>query len=210
MNDYYSCDFDSYRPTVKLRFRRSPYQIEGQFGREYIYYNNYFTEYDSEGIFWGFTGSYNMPFDLNLSLGYLYKVSDNIGFNQNDQAAIQNPVEDAEYGDSSYEEDRYLVKANYKLPFKSPWDWDVGVDYQRRMRFYQSQLSCSDDPFHAGREDVRTIITPGVKFSSSFDIDFEFSFTYDQRKTDSPEPVVPSIKNFIHRTFELTVTYQIF
>jgi len=133
-----------------------------------------------------------------------------VGFTQDHFGTAQNPLEDSENGDSSYEEDRYVLQASYELPFNAPWDWNLGIECQRRMRFYQSDLGVDIDPFHAGREDTRNLITPGIKFSSSFDLDFEISFTYDQRKADSPQPAVPSAKNFIHRTFELTVTYQIF
>ncbi len=209
LDEYHTCDFNSYRPSLRLRFRQPPYQIEGQLGREFIYYNKYFTEYDSEGTYWGIKGSYKTPINLNLSLGYQLKTSDNVGFDQNIQVSPAELVEDTEYGDSSYEEDRFRINLSYPLPLKAPWDWELGLDYQRRIRYYQSELNLSDDPFHTGREDDRILITPSIKFSSSFDLDFKLEYTYDQRETDSPEPSVSSVKNFKNHTIELTVTYQI-
>ena len=146
---------------------------------------------------------------LNLSLGYQLKTSDNVGFDQNIQVSPAELVEDTEYGDSSYEEDRFRINLSYPLPLEAPWDWELGLDYQRRIRYYQSELNLSDDPFHTGREDDRILITPSIKFSSSFDLDFKLEYTYDQRDTDSPEPSVSSVKNFKNHTIELTVTYQI-
>jgi hypothetical protein len=179
-------------------------------GKEYVYYNKYFTEYDAEVDFWGVAGQYEFPFDLEIAAGYEFKISDNVGFQQESMPTGNVLVEDTEYGDSSYEENIYSFGAVYPLPFENDWNWTVELEYQKRMRYYQSALSVSDDPFHAGRKDQRDIITPGISFALSRDLDVEIHYTYEERKTESPEAIVSSIKNYIHRTFELTLTYQVF
>ena len=210
LNEYHGCEFDLYRSAVSLRYRLPPYQIEGQVGREYTYYNSFFTEYDAEATIWGLSGSYQTPLDLDISLGYELKVSDNIGFKQSDLVAAIDPNEDTEYGDSSYEEDRFNLDLSYPLPLESTWGWTVSLGLERRLRYYQSDLPFDQDPFHVGRKDRRDRIEPAIAFSPSPVIDIQWSFTYDQRRTESPDPLVPSIKNFVSRTVELTVIYQVF
>ena len=210
LDQYHSCDFDFYEPSVKLRWRFKPFNLEGKIGQEYVYYNKYFTEYDSEVDFWGLEGQFEFPFDLAISAGYEFKVGNNVGFKQENMFTSTAPAEDTEYGDSSYEEDIYSFSASYPLPISSDWNWVVGLEYHRRMRYYQSELSLSDDPFHVGRIDQRELITSSIGFTLSPDLEVEMNFTYDERKTESPEAIVSSIKNFIHRTIELTLTYRVF
>ena len=210
LNEYHNCEFDLYKPAARLKFRFKPFEFEGQFGREWTYYNSYFTEYDSEALFSGISASYQAPFGLDVSAGYLLKISDNVGFSQAGLAIPGTSEEDTEYGDASYEEDRFNLGVGYELPVKSNWDWKIWIDFERRLRYYQSDLSSIEDPFHAGRKDRRDFIKPKITFSPSPTIDIEFRFIYDWRRTDSPEPIVSSIKNFIHRTIELTMIYQVF
>ncbi len=210
LDEYHSCDFDLHRPTARLRYRLPPYEIEGGFGREYIYYNGYFTEYDSEANFYNLEGSYTTPFNLDISLGYEYKESDNVGFVADEQMASSSPIEDTEYGDSSYEENRFNVTALYPLPIESSLNWQLGIEFERRLRYYQSSLPLNQDPFHAGRKDRRDIIATKVSLSATKAVSLEFKFTYDLRRTESPESVVRDIKNYDRRTFELNVVYQVF
>lgn len=210
LNEYHSCNFDWYKPSAQIRWQIKPFQIESQFGLEWTYYNSHFTEYDSEAIFIGLSSTYQTPYDLDVTAGYLYKNSDNIGFNQASSLGSGISEEDAEYGDSSYEEDQYNLIFNYCLPLPSEWNWNFRLEIERRVRYYQSSLTVTQDPFHAGRSDTRDQIKPKISFSPSHSIEMEFEFTYDQRRTESPELVVPSIKNFVHRTFELTIIYQVF
>lgn len=210
LNEYHGCTFDLYQPLVRLRLRFSPFEIEGRFGREYTYYNRFFTEYDSEASFFGIEGSYKVAWGLDLSLGYEFKASDNIGFSPAATPSAANPNEDTEYGDSSYDEDRVIFGATYFLPLESPLNWRMGLDFERRLRYYQSDLSQNQDPFHVGREDRRDIIEPGIAFSPSSTLEVEFKFSYDLRRSKSPSPSVSDVKNYDRRSFELTVNYQVF
>ena len=89
-------------------------------------------------------------------------------------------------------------------------NWQVGFEFERRLRYYQSNLPLNQDPFHAGRKDRRDIIATKVSLSASKAIDLEFIFTYDLRRTESPESVVSDIKNYNSRAFELNAVYQVF
>ncbi|MBU0519785.1 hypothetical protein KJ564_12715 [bacterium] len=207
---YHSCEFDQYKPTVKLRWHFSPFNLEASYSRELLYYNPHFTEYDNEGDVWGIEASYELPIKLQLSAGYFLTVADNVGFDQTGAFIPVDPSEDAEYGDSSYEEDEFIFNVRYPLPVKKSMQWVLFMNLSQRFRYYQTDLSVLDDPFHAGREDHRTIIDTGVSFSPSSDLDIELQFTIDQRRTDSPAETVSSIKDYDRRTVELIVTYQVF
>lgn len=210
LDEYHNCEFTMYRPAVRLRYRINPFDIEGSMGREYAYYNEYFTEYDAEADFWGIESSYDTPFGLDVSLGYEYKISDNIGFDQVNMSAPIDPYEDTEYGDSSYEEDRFQLSLGYNLPIDSRWNWKVSIDFDRRLRYYQSELPYEQDRFHTGRKDRRSTIASSISFSPSSTVDLSFRFIYDQRRTDSLDPIVASIKNYVRRTYSVTMIYQIF
>ncbi len=209
-NEFHSCRFDLYQPAVRFRYRLPPYEIEGEAGREFIYYNKYFTEYDMEAYFLGISGTYGGIQDLTVSLGYRFKSADNVGFNQSSLLPSTDPLSDAEYGDGSYEEDQYSFDVSYLLPVELYWDWKVNLSFSRSVRYYQSAQSLSQDPFHAGRKDRRDKWNPSLIVSPLQILDLEFSFTYDLRRTDSPDPTVSSIKNFDDRVFQVTLVYQVY
>jgi hypothetical protein len=207
---YHGADFTLSRPSAALRLRWEPYEVEIEGGRDYEYYNSYFTEYDVEADFIGATGTYSGFPNLDVSLGYTYKNADNVGFGQQIPSPID-PTMDTEYGDGSYQEDQFSVSLGYQLPrIKKTFYWKAGLNLKRCYRYYQSQLPVEQDPFHAGRRDRRDTIEPSLLFSPTSELDFQVSFIYDLRRTQSPDPNVPTIKNFDNRTIELTIVYQVF
>ncbi|RJP76916.1 MAG: hypothetical protein C4524_09200 [Candidatus Zixiibacteriota bacterium] len=210
LGTYQGAEFDLTRPAASLRFRLPPYEVEAEYGREFVYYNNYFTEYDAEADFYGVTVAYTGFPRLDASLEYNFKVSDNIGFRQSSTVYLSAAGEDSEYGDGSYEEDRYALNLQYRLPLDSEWDWSVVLGLQRSLRYYQSEQSLVEDPFHAGRRDRRDILETAVILSPYYELEFEARFIYDLRRTDSPDPNVSAIKDFDDRTIEFTLTYQVF
>jgi len=209
-NAYHGAQFDLSRPSASLRLRLAPYEFEAELGRELIYYNSFFTEYDLEAIFWGLSAAYSPREDLDLALGYTFKSSDNVGFEQSAEVAQIDPSVDTEYGDASYEEDQYSLKLSYLLPLRTHWDWKASLDLRRALRYYQSALPLLQDPFHAGRQDRRDTFEPALSVSPLPTVELELRFTYDLRRTDSPDPSVTRIKNFDDRTFEFTLIYQVF
>jgi len=209
-NAYHGAQFDLSRPAVSLRWRSSIAEIEGELGREFVYYNEYFTEYDSRAYYWGLSALRRFVENLDVSLGYTFTSSDNIGFDQSAGLPSQDPLTDTEYGDATYEEDEYTLRLSYLLPLESHWDWRIEFGYRHSDRFYQSQLPLAQDGFHTGREDHRNIFTPSLTISPLSTLDLELVFSYDQRRSDSPNASVPKIKNYDERTFEIGIVYQIF
>jgi hypothetical protein len=66
------------------------------------------------------------------------------------------------------------------------------------------------DPVHAGRRDRRDIIEPGLILAPTSELELQLGFIYDLRRTISPDPRVPAIKNYDDRVIEFTIVYQVF
>jgi len=209
-NVYRGAQFDLFRPAVSLRVRSPWAEFEAEGGRELTYYSEYFTEYDAEAFFGNVSASRTIFADLSLTVGYGFKVSDNIGFDQVGAVSPTDPTVDTEYGDASYEEDQYSLEIAYLLPLPTDWKWRIGLNVQHSERFYQSSLTSLQDPFHVGREDRRTSFEPSLTVSPASSLDLELRYSYDRRRTDSPIPTVSPIKNFDQHSIEFSVIYQIF
>lgn len=210
MNENHGARFDQSKPSVSLRVRLFSAEVEAELGRELTYYNSFFTEYDSKAFFWGLSASYSPLKDLDVVLGYVFKSSDNVGFDQSALVPQIDPTVDTEYGDATYQEDRFELNLSYRLPLQSNWNWKVGLALQRSLRYYQSSLALQQDPFHVGRKDRRDLIEPSLSLSPSPPLELELRFGYDRRRTESPDPAVSRIKNFDDRSFEFAVIYQVF
>jgi len=88
--------------------------------------------------------------------------------------------------------------------------WSANLDLQRSYRYYQSHLPPLQDAFHVGRRDRRDTIEPALSLSPTSDLDLRLSFTYDLRRTRTPDSHVAAIKNYVARAIELTIVYQVF
>ncbi|MFH1862510.1 MAG: hypothetical protein ABH878_06810 [bacterium] len=210
LNEPHGCEFDLSKSAVAVRADFRLFELEGELGRELVYYNSHFTEYDSEAWYWGLAGTFTWITDLQMTAGFSLKISDNIGFDQSTATLPGSATEDTEYGDGSYQEDQYNLSLVYDLPVESSWNWRVSFTFEQRWRYYQSDLTVANDPFHAGRRDRRSLVDMAFGFVPYHQLDVELRFMYDQRRTTSPEPLVTSIKGFDNRSLEIILTYQVF
>jgi hypothetical protein len=204
-------DFNLSRLALSLRLNRRPFEMELEGGREYNYYNPYFTEFDVQADFLGATVTYlGLPF-LDASIGYTFKNADNVGFQQGSDLMVIDPNFDTQYGNGSYDEDQYSLNLGYQLPriWKDIY-WKATLDMRRHYRYYQSESSAVQDPFHSLRRDRRDVIAPSLTVAPTSDFEMQLSFTYDLRRTRSPNPTVPAIKNYDNRVIEFTFIYQVF
>ncbi|MCX6641619.1 MAG: hypothetical protein NTW14_14235 [bacterium] len=208
--EYHNCDFNLYQPAVKLRYRKLPWVVDLEYAREMIYYNSYFTEYDSRANLYGLKGTWEFPTGASVAIGYQFKHSDNIGYEPPQIEQTGNPNEETEAGDGSYEENRYLLEVFYPLPIDSDWNWHSGIKFQHRQRFYQSSLTLAQDAIHAGREDRRDIVKALVSVSPTTQLDLELSITFDVRRTTSQNSSVSAAKDFDDHALDLTLSYRLF
>ena len=211
LNEYHSCDFND----EQIRFAVSVKPIRQaeaglQYEYETLYYNKYFTEYDSESGFLNFFLSYKFGKNLTAGGSYGFMQSDNVGYTLQ-VASLVNPgvEEDSEYGDSSYDEDFYEISFKYRLRSASKKSTDFSLQYKLRNRFYTTDNSLVNDPFHAGREDNRHRITFDINRELTKSIDAGIIFVREWRNVKSLNPTVIDIKEFTQSAFALTMTYKI-
>ncbi len=205
LRDYYDrdlgtilpCEFAYHLYTAGLRGDVTDnIRVGARYEGYQVYYNRYFTEYDSESHGFRADMQIKLPRNFVFNAEVRYRNADNVGFKQSDAVIVVNPDMDAEYGDGSYGEE-WLV---YSLAWESPtWldrEWDITVTHRLRHRYYTSELPLNKDPFHAGREhlqqrlffDIQTEILPGITGGPSIE--------YEWRNTDAPVDRVAEVKDF--------------
>ncbi|MBD3166667.1 hypothetical protein GF324_08710 [bacterium] len=210
--EYYSCDFSYHLYSIGIRGK--PFdrlQIEARYEGYQVYYNEYFTEYDTESVGFRAGLEYEINHKLEASLELRRRWADNTGFEQSDFIApnLENPDEDAEYGDGSYGEEWIEAGIRWQTPKLLDRSWDTRLSYRMRHRFYTSELSLEEDPFHAGREHwhQRLMLSTEVDVTKRFAVGPEIE--YEWRRTESPAERVADIKDFNTYRFWLHLSYEI-
>jgi len=173
-----------------------------------IYYNPLFTEYDAEGYGIRFDTNYRVNSNLRLSLILKRRWTDNVGFEANNDAVGVIDDIDSEYGDGSNGEEWYEFGARYTIKEKFGRDFNVNVYARLRYRFYTSDLSIEDDPFHRSREhwmnryhvDVSTKVMKNLRVSPFFEL--------ETRRTDSPLDRVKDVKDYDTFRTGMNFTYS--
>ncbi|MBS1262749.1 MAG: hypothetical protein MAG453_02112 [Calditrichaeota bacterium] len=223
LRDYYDRDlgtvlgthFDYSLGGVGLRY--SPESVKGlRLSARYelftIYYNEYFTEYDSEGSGLRFDIRYRFNRDFTLTGTAKRRWSDNVGF---EAGALNDPFDpeavDAEYGDGSYGEEWFELDFDWAvrglLPDKRRLDLEASA--RLRHRFYTSDRPVERDPIHAGREHMhwRFSVAAGTKLAGRLSggpvLEYEF------RRTESPLDWVVETKDFDTFRAMLSLTYRL-
>jgi hypothetical protein len=112
-------------------------------------YNQDFVEYDSDAVSWGLVAIARPVRGVRVDAGYTLRRLEARGY---DEVVEEHGVSDD--SDISYDQDEFTLKVR----------WDVGRVLDRRTaltfrarlasRYYQTEKSIEDDPYHAGREDT--------------------------------------------------------
>lgn len=203
-------DFSEYRFKFPLHFRKK-LDLTPLYSIRRIYYNNYFTEFDSEGNSLGFEIGYKVKRTLHFSLEYKFITMENVGKSQTTGSAVLDPISaDSEYGDSSYEENDMTFSGSYDFDLADIGTFQLGVDYRLRNRVYTTNLSYQDAPFHRDRKHRLTTI--GFELSNE-PIRFTTISTrleFEKRVTTSPNPNVPKYKNYQATRFSIKMSYRLF
>jgi len=212
LNQYHSCRFDDHQAGAGLNFRwnqRIELSLFAEF--EQIYYNKYFTEYDSE--LWSGNAGINYRFnpDWRFLLDLGYTQSDNIGYKSLISAGGVTPNEDTEYGDSSYDEEIYQAEIRYRkrnlFGGKDVW---FSLQYKLRHRIYTTDNHLLADPYHSSRSDDRQRIIFTLSRKLTAKLEGAFSYTREWRITHSDYAPVEEVKNFTQDIFSLDLTYSIY
>lgn len=219
LRDYYDRDFGEFRGTEfdyyygTAGIRMSPIKklrVDLRYEDFQVYYNSRFTEYDSEGSGIRFEMRYSMSKSIDLNLSIRKRWADNVGYDESSGFAASDPSIDDEYGDSSYGEEWLEYGISWsKLPLFGK-SVEMDISHRLRHRYYTSELSIEDDPFHRSREHVQQRFM--VEFSTELlegfmigpEIDFEF------RRSESPVDAVIDAKDFDALRFMLNIEYSIY
>ena len=210
-----SCAFNDHQARIGFTIKLTK-NLKATMQAEYeqLYYNKYFTEYDSESWLYELKLEQRVGRSLRFSMGYGFKTADNIGFNQA-QALYPDMtgefMEDTEYGDSSYEADIYFTELRYRVrDFVLNEDLWLKLQYKLRKRYYTTNNRLETDPFHAGRHDDRSrwIISATQDLNKLMEIGIEY--TYESRDTESYYQPVIDAKNFSQNLLAFYLTYRIY
>jgi hypothetical protein len=208
---YKSCNFDLQQTRLGLSYAfSSKTQATLQAEYQQIYYNQYFTEFDSQGLLYELVLERKFFRDLRVLISAGYMEMDNIGYSPS-QSNLSSPfTEDTEYGDGTYQEESYLAEVRYRI--RNVWEEDIWftLQYKLRHRVYTTDNSLTADPFHAGRMDDRQRISFTISRDIIPRLNAEVTYNFEWRDIESPEPVVEQIKDFQNNTFSLSLTYKIF
>ena len=211
-NEYFSCSFDNHQTRLGIDYRltkKITLTFQGQFDQ--IYYNEYFTEYDSENLTYTGRLTHRITKNLRLTVSGGFTISDNIGYIPAEIAPFD-PLsqDDTEYGDASYEEETYLAKIRYRMRKFMGQDTWLSLEYKLRHRIYVTGNSLEYDPFHAGRMDDRHRIVLTIDREILPRLDGKLIYTREWRETTSDYELVTDVKNFTQNIVGFGLTYSIF
>ena len=211
-DEYHSCSFDDNQVRLGINYKFSKMTaITFQTQFEQIYYNEYFTEYDSELILYEGILEHKFSWDFRVNLKIGFCVSDNIGYEPSaDSAESSLFEEDTEYGDCSYEEEIYQAEIRYRMKKLLGEDTWFTLQYKLRHRIYTSDNSLDIDPFHAGRLDNRHRAILEISRSLSPRLNTALKYTLEWRTTESDCQSVIKAKKFQQNVFSLSLTYKLF
>ncbi len=177
-----------------------------------IFYNKYFTEYDSEG--WGVRFDARYKFNNTITLTGIVKRrwNDNTGFSENNiPGGIGDGAEsvDSEYGDGSYGEEWYELLADIKIRDLLPNRIDIELMARMRYRFYSTDRNITVDPVHAGRAHHHYLLSMNAMTKVADGLRLGPVIQYELRRTDSPLDWVVEAKDFDSIRAMLQLSYAI-
>ena len=156
--------------------------------REWLWYNTYFTEYDTESISGGLEVFYFMSPAVKLGVEYMYTNGDNVGQDQ-----------DRPSGDSdlSYVQQELTWKLRTDVNNLLGWrDLDVNADFYTRYREYISDAPLAQDVFHSGRTNWRHRFSIAVSLDVIPYLDWTARYSYEDRIVNSDYPLVIQLKEY--------------
>ncbi|MCX7836132.1 MAG: hypothetical protein N2450_08720 [bacterium] len=203
-------DYSEFRLKFPIRFVPE-WTITPLYTIRTIYYNPYFTEFDSKGNSLGIEISYQPIRKLQFQLEYKFVTMDNVGHSQATGSIVLNPVSaESEYGDSSYDEDDATVSGSYAIELENIGKLEIAADYRIRNRVYTTNLSLQDAPFHRGRKHILQTVGIEVRKELMRYITVTPRVEFEKRLTTSPNPTVPKYKNYNASRFFIEMSYRVF
>jgi hypothetical protein len=155
---YRSCDFWKQGFGVEMGSDRSlPIDVAVRWRYEAYRYDPDFVEYDARVGTLGALATVRPRRGLRLDLGYALRQSVAKGYDERGETRSS-----SDESDTSYDQDQYELRAR----------WEAGELWERKAalwlrgllarRFYLTEKSGEDDPYHAGRDDTYLTVGAGL------------------------------------------------
>jgi hypothetical protein len=145
-------------------------RVRALFSYMRYFYNDHFTEYDCRNYLGG-VELYQTLFK-RLKLNGAFEVVYSRGDGNIDM-------------DPSYDEDTFVLGAEYDLPKLFGRSNNIGVDGEYSRRFYTSRHFLELDPNHAGRADHDYRVTVAYTFSLLDNLDLGLTYAWHRRDTET-------------------------
>ena len=202
---YRGCDFARNLFSVKLgrEVIRST-RVSVLFRRDVLYYNQFFTEYDTKANTFGVEIVHTFNPIVRTSFEYAFKMAEAVGYDEPGETRAL-----SDDSDISYDEDQFRAEMEFDISRKVSLPLDVTFQYRLNKRYFTTDKTLEQDPFHAGRRDTIH------RFSLMTDLEIYRNilifgiYEYQQRDVSSKEKErITEVKNYnrnrISAGFELT------
>ena len=155
------------------------FRLKGVFTYAQLYFNEYFTEYDSNDLGYKAVVRIEPIKSINVSLFYAYKKSSQI--NKGDATIVKDP---------SYESNRGGL--NLSFPIIKKLSNATNITYEGR--FFRSNATA--DIYHIGRNDYKFSLKNVFDYSLSKKINIALSYLFEKRNAKSPYNTVEDEKSY--------------
>lgn len=202
---YRECDFARNLFSIKLgREVFHATRVSVHYERDILYYNQYFTEYDTKANTFGFEIVHTFNPIVRTTFEYAFKMAEAKGY---DEPGETKDLSDD--SDISYDEDQFRGGIEFSISNYVSLPANVTLQYRLNKRYFTTEKSLEQDPFHAGRRDTihRFSLMTEVEIFRSLSI--IGTYEYQRRDVSSKEKErITEVKNYnrnrISVGFELT------
>ncbi len=170
------------------------------------YYNQHFTEYNSNNLNYGINLYQTVKKKLKFELGYQFVTSKAKGFD-----GIQETKDNSDDSDASYESDEFSSAIKWTIPQFYYKPHNIGVDFEYKRSCFTTKHYLENDRIHAGRID--DLYKIGINYEVRLLEPLTVSVFYKWCKQDSDtraeenKELVSQEKDYSQQQFGLTFNY---
>ena len=201
---YKACDFARDLCSVKLGHRLiKSLRWAIFYDRDRLYYNSHFTEYDTRAHGLGLELAYDLAPWLEMSAEYAFTRAEAKGF---DEAGETKAASDD--SDISYDQDGLQATMKADLSRHIAWPLELTVRYQLARRYFTTEKSIQEDPFHAGRRDDIQSLALEAQYKLSRRLSLSGAYEIQTRNISSPEARrITEVKNYDRHRLSLGIEF---
>jgi hypothetical protein len=201
---YKKCDFTRTLYAVKLghRIHRS---VRGAvfYERDLLYYNPFFTEYDTGANAFGFEIRCDVNPWLQTTFAYAFKKAEAKGHDEVGESKAS-----SDDSDISYDEDLFGGSVQVDLSRHVPLPLNLTLGYQLARRYFTTEKSPEEDPFHAGRQDDIHRLSLTTEYDILRSLSLYWRYELQRRDVSSGElERITEVKNYHRHRFAMGIEF---